>query len=846
MIPYGSDPAFSVNSKWLAYSIGVSPEKREKLEKKEKPVKNKAAIFNLSSSDTTRFAAISSFQFSPDGDYLALYGYSSKDSNDAADLLVYEPATGTTMHFGNVTEFNWSDQGHLLAFIVQTEAGESNGVQLYNPATGELRVLDSSGNKYSGLSWREDAPGLAVLRAVNDSTYKDKTHVVLAWRNLNSQPPQRFELYPSEFEFLSGQLSIDEHYSPKWSEDGSQITIGLRPRKKAESKPQYEVNMPEDVEWSDVQIWHVDDYHIYPYQHDQAQRYLSRTLRAVWWLNENSVVKIGSDLKEEVEMLNGTHFATETDQDPYKRSNMFDRNLVDIYLINTETGERQKIIDKVRYFMGGSTTGRYLLWFDGQNYWTYDVQTREKTNITKGIDTHFEDFDDDYPGAIDPPNGMAGWLTNDSAVLLNSEYDIWKITPGGSNITQLTKGKQDEIIYRYVDLTGDGGRFRRFSPNNKGINPDQPFYLSIYGKTSKKTGFALLETDGTLSQLLFKEARVNRLMRADSATVFAFVEQDYNNSPDIFITQPGFDDIQQVTKTNPFQEKYAWGHSELINFTSAAGVPLQGALFYPAQYDPARKYPMIVYQYEKLSQRVHAYMAPSLTDYYNATAWSSKGYFVLMPDIVYRPGEPGQSAVDAIVPAVKKVIEMGLVDQDKVGLIGHSFGGYQATFIPTQTDIFAAVVEGAGITNMLSFPGQIHWNSGTPELDHLETGQFRMGKPPWEAFDDYLQNSPIHFITELNTPMLMEAGNEDGTVDWHQALQFYNIARRAGVDDLVLLVYPGANHGLRKKPNQIDYHKRILQWFGHWLKGEPAKGWMKEGVSYLKRKRRIEAAKKDS
>ncbi|MGH7555241.1 MAG: alpha/beta hydrolase family protein, partial [Longimicrobiales bacterium] len=222
----------------------------------------------------------------------------------------------------------------------------------------------------------------------------------------------------------------------------------------------------------------------------------------------------------------------------------------------------------------------------------------------------------------------------------------------------------------------------------------------------------------------------------------------------------------------------------------------------------------------------------------------ANGYFVLMPDIVYRGREPGTSALEAVEPAVKAVVDRGLVDSARIGLVGHSWGGYQATYLPTRTRIFAAAVAGAPITNFLSFAGAIHWTPGNPEFDHWETGQARMDVPPWEDFEAYLRNSPIHKVQDLKTPMLMMFGDADGTVDWHQGIEFYNFARRAGRNDFVLLVYPGEDHGLRKKENQIDYHRRILQWFGHWLKGEPAPKWITEGVTWLDRKKLLENAPK--
>ncbi len=250
---------------------------------------------------------------------------------------------------------------------------------------------------------------------------------------------------------------------------------------------------------------------------------------------------------------------------------------------------------------------------------------------------------------------------------------------------------------------------------------------------------------------------------------------------------------------------------------------------------------MIVYTYEIRSQTLHNYVVPSERSYYNFTAWTQQGYFVLQTDIVYRPRDPGVSAVDAVVPAVQSIVDRGLVDPDRVGLVGHSWGGYQAAYIPTQTDIFAASVSGAALTNFLSMNGAIHWRPGLPEMQHWETGQARMDVPFWEDFEAHVRNSPAAHITNLETPMLVMFGDEDGTVDWHQGIEFYNFARRAG-KEMVMLVYPGEDHGLGEEENQVDYHRRILEWFGHYLKGDEAPAWMKEGVSHLARKRKLDRA----
>ena len=203
---------------------------------------------------------------------------------------------------------------------------------------------------------------------------------------------------------------------------------------------------------------------------------------------------------------------------------------------------------------------------------------------------------------------------------------------------------------------------------------------------------------------------------------------------------------------------------------------------------------------------------------------------MLLPDIVYRARDPGVSALESVSAAVAKAVEMGVTDPDAVGLIGHSWGGYQATFLPTRTDIFAASVAGAPLTDFVSFMGALHWNPGLAELSHWETGQARMEVPFWEDPEAHRRNSPVHEVHNMETPLLMAFGDEDGVVDWDQGTEFFNFARRAG-KQMVLLVYEGEDHGFREEANQKDYHRRILEWFGHYLKADPAPAWITDGVT---------------
>jgi dipeptidyl aminopeptidase/acylaminoacyl peptidase len=338
------------------------------------------------------------------------------------------------------------------------------------------------------------------------------------------------------------------------------------------------------------------------------------------------------------------------------------------------------------------------------------------------------------------------------------------------------------------------------------------------------------------------DAQIGALSKADSAAKMAFTRQTFEESPNVYVAGADLSNAARKSETNAFQKDYAWGKAELMDFTSTVGNKLQAILYYPANYDATKKYPMIVYTYELLSQGYHRYITPRENDYYNATVFTQNGYFVLMPDIVFRPREPGIAVLHAVEPAVKAVIARGLVDPANIGHCGHSQGGYEAYFLGTHSTLFKTVVAGAGITDMISFAGQMHWSS-VPEFDHWETGQFRMQVAPWEDMAAMIKNSPLDKVQVMPAKsILMEIGGEDPTVDMRQGVEFYNYARRAG-KDAVLLLYPGEGHGLGKKENAVDYERRILQWFGYWLKGDAPAKWITDGQSWLERKAILDANK---
>ena len=848
VVPFGIRPSFSNDGTWLAYSIGVSPDEREAADKDDRPVHNELGLLNLRTGEQTTREAFEGFSFSDDGRYLALRRYKPKDKDsDGVDVVVHELATGSDMSFGNISEMAWQDEGSLIALVTDADDRVGNGVTLYDPSSGRIRSLDTDQAIYRELAWREDAADLVVYKTFEDEAFEDTAHVALAWRDLDDDAPRSFSLDPQTDTYFPGSMRIVEFRAPSWSEDGSTLFVGIQDRRPVPDDPcgDDDESVPEedgadegeaddgDAEGCDedddppgVEIWHSLDVDPVPGQRVRERQLRQVNFLSAWNMDRGTFVQLGDDLTELTAMVEGGRHVIGRDETPYDEDAMFRQQYADLYAIDVRTSEKTLIEDRVTIQYGGSPGGRYVLWFEGEDYFAYDLLSGEKHNITERVATTFVNLDVTPTREQMPSFGVAGWLDDDEAVLLNDRWDVWEVQLDGSGGRALTQGAPDQVRYRTTEIDPDADAF----------DPDEPIYYTTYSEWTKKAGYARAEPGDDPEMLVWEDksfgGRFGRLQQAEEADVFLFRQEAFDDSPDYFVAGPDLSNARQVTSTNPFQADFAWGRTELIDYENEWGRRLQGVLTYPANYDPGQEYPMIVYHYELLSQGMHQYQVPDATQYYNQQIWSHNGYFVFRPDIVYRERRPGQSNVETIRPAVAAAVASAPIDADKIGLIGHSWGGYQTTFFVTQDDLFASAVAGAPLTNLMSMYLSFYWNSGGTDARIFEISQGRMQVPWWEDWDSYEANSPIHNIQNMNTPLLMMFGTNDGAVEYNQGVEFYNAARRLG-KQMVMLSYDGENHGLAKEPNQRDYQNRIMQWFGHYLKGEPAPDWISTGVPYI-------------
>jgi dipeptidyl aminopeptidase/acylaminoacyl peptidase len=842
-LEFASAPLFSKDNQWIAYRIGLPFKEAEKLRDQSRPIEYKMGLLNLNTGKKEVIQNINRFDFSRNGKFLAAWLNPPKESKEkGAVLLLKNLSDGTSRTIGNVTEFAFNKKSDHLAYIVESANTAANSVELFGLENYTLKVLASDTSKFSKLSWQKEGDGLAFFRSFRKDNYEEDNAVVYAYTNIYKSPLLKIFDPENEKSFPPG-MRIYNGSNITVSDDQSSIFFGVRPwtynelakkddkiagdsltKKDSTRIDSLRANRaakksnPND-KLAAVDIWHWKDPEIQPRQKVTLSQDTVASFLSVWNLDNNSFHQLATETAPIAQLSGNQKNAIIYTDKKYKPA--FKEDFADAWLVNVKTGSSKLAFEKTLAGFFGlprtSTDGKYLLYFKDKHWWTYNISTGENVNITQNIQTNFWNVRDDHPGAR-PAVGSGGWLKGDKEVLLYDEYNIWAVRPDGKSSRKLTDGEKDEVIFRV----------NRLDFEDPYIDDTKPIYFSAYGDKSKKFGYYKFEK-GKLDKLIFEDKLVSRLTKAKDANSFLYTTQDYDKPTSLAVTD-NFSASKDIVTTNPQQKNFYWGKSEIITYTNKNGKKMQGALFYPANYEPGKKYPMITYIYEILSNSVHSYVSPSQRSAYNTTNFTSSGYFVFRPDIVYEINDPGMSAVNCVVPAVEEVLKTGMIDKDKVGLMGHSWGAYQTSFIVSQTNIFKAAVAGAPLTNLISMSNSIYWNTGTPDSKIFETSQGRFDGPWYERMEDHMRNSPMYQASKIKSPLLVAFGDKDGAVDWHQGIEMYSTMRRME-KPFIMLVYADENHGLAKKENQIDYQKRQREFFDHYLLGKSPEKWITDGIS---------------
>ena len=637
----------------------------------------------------------------------------------------------------------------------------------------------------------------------------------------------------------------------RWSEDGSRLFLGLRPveddsdrddrddghagdndggaaASEGHAGKESEDSNPYDIEGllkkKEADVWHWNDPLINPNQKQGWKALQDRTYQAVYSLDSGRLTQVESLDEQAGRIEDDAEFAYVRNPAPYYKLRTWDGTYADLHAVDLSSGERTPIAERVGGFGGSSAspTGRYSVFYNNESWLLFDASTGEVRNVTQGLGVPFANEDHDYPQAA-PGYGSAGWVGGEG-VLINDKYDVWYVPTDGSPAEMITDGRGR--------ASGRTFRVIRTDPDQRWFEPGQELLLSSYHNTEKNWGFYRTELGQPgVEQLLESEHTYSFVARAADADVYLITREDYAEFPDLWVTDPAFKELKKVSDHGGQLEEFAWGTSELVEWTSVDGTPLQGVLIKPGNYEEGKRYPVLIYFYRFMSQRLHSFNQPHVNHRPAFGFYASNGYAVFLPDVRFEVGRPGFSATKALVPGVQKLVDMGVADTDKLGLHGHSWSGYQTAFVVTQTDMFDAAIAGAPVSNMTSAYSGIRWGSGLARQFQYEKSQSRLGKSLFEGRDLYIDNSPVFFADRIRTPLLIMHGDDDGAVPWYQSIELY-LAMRRLEKDVIFLQYRGEDHHLAKYPNKLDYAVKMKEYFDHYLLGTAPAEWITDGEAY--------------
>lgn len=729
----------------------------------------------------------------------------------------------------NAKEHLFSKYGNAFAVVIQPEKKDSTdapGVLFVDLDKKTNKRISSEKREYKSLSFDEVGAQLVYLSTGDTSKVEQKV----------------FDLYYFENGADSAQLIADrnatgfpegwifnDNSSPSFSRDGSRILIGAAPVQEPKDTTLV------DFEMASLDIWHWKDPLIQPQQLAELSRKKRHTYSGIIDPDHpGHYLPIATEEMPHAAIAdegNG-RYALLWSNLPYQLESQWDiSSRYDVWVMDLQEQRLHEVGSPVAGRPMLSPAGHYTLWWDGTELQWFVHDNREQTtrNLTGAIPVNFWNEKNDVP--MEPgPYGMAAWGAEDDYLLLYDAFDIWKVDPSGKtkavNITRGV-GRSDSITFRYVNTD----REKRF------IGKEEQLLLSAFDNKSKENGWYTLAQKGRkpLQKKVMEGFTFSSLIKAKEKELYLYQKSNFHTTPDLYVTADLWKTSDKLTNINPQMEHYNWGTAELFSWTSFSGDLLQGILYKPEDFDPAKRYPMMIYFYEQHSDELYRWFTPAPSrSVINIPFFVSRGYLVFTPDIRYSVGQPGMDAYNAVVSGAEALAKNDWVDTTKMAIQGQSWGGYQVAYLITKTNLFRAAGAGAPVSNMTSAYGGIRWGSGRSRQFQYEQTQSRIGVPMLDSLDLYINNSPLFFADRVETPLLMMHNDKDGAVPWYQGIEYFMMLRRLG-KPVWMLQYNGEDHNLTQRRNSKDLSIRLQQFFDHYLKGDPAPAWMTRGVPAIEK-----------
>lgn len=831
MTLFATNPAFSDDSKWVAYTVGYSKREIDRAKEDKKELRNKMGLRSMETGEELVLDDVQSFRFLKGSRFLVAQRYRGASKQEGgSDLFITNLVDGTSVTLGNVASYVPNKAETLLALTVDSDS-KNKGIQVYDPVSQRLNTVVWMKDNVYDLVWAKNKDALAFLKGTPDEKKEGDWNTVILATNVTGKAEVQGMDTTKVAGFPPGKR-IAEYGGLLIDDDATVIGFGIKDwaDKKKPGKPDDKPG---------IDIWHWKDLEIQPRQKIMAPAEQRRTALCIWRPANNSFAQVTDTKVRNAIVLDDLKAAVLFDDAPYKSPSTNGLDYQDIYLSDlgsssastavpqspTPFTQRKLVLKNTQWSAIPSRKGRYLAYYHSKNWWVYDVASGSAKNVTEALGANFENLEDDHTVPEKPPATFPIWLADDRGLIVGNRYDRWLIEEPGGRATRLTNGEKDHVRFTPMDV----------EQGEDGILIDHPIYFSSLNEDTKKAGYFVWRPGSGGKVLLADDKFLGPIVKSKNTDRMIFSIGSFTQSPNVYVTNTNFDAAKPLTNTNPQQANFLWGKTQLVEYKSKWGKPLHGFLIYPADYKPGRKYPMVTYIYERLSDGVHGYVLPVDWSSYNTQVLSQNGYFVLEPDIAYHGRNPGISAVECLEPAVDAALKAQPdIDAAHVGLMGHSWGAYQTTFVITQSKKFAAAVAGAPLTDLRSMYLSVYSNTGTPDQEILETSQGRLEVPFWVDPKTYDANSAVENAARITAPLMIEQGTADGAVDFHQGMYLFNTMRRMG-KACIFLVYEGENHGLAKRPNQLDYAHRLRHFFDVYLKGAKPEPWVTEGVPFLKK-----------
>ncbi|PSL45695.1 dipeptidyl aminopeptidase/acylaminoacyl peptidase [Chitinophaga niastensis] len=730
------------------------------------------------------------------------------------ELVVRNMATGRQKSFTGVTNFLLSNDGKTL--LLQTESKKDSAItqslNWVNLPDGNMIPIWSTG------------PGEQRSKTDNfvfDATNKQLAFVVQA--KVNNQAAISFWYYKSGTDkaiLLANNQSagIDPglrlNNIISFSKDGSRIFFRLK--EKDAPKPN-----PDAVK---VDIWSYTDPKLQSQQLEELDNGEQGGYTAAIQLEDHHIIRLTQE--DEIDYMR--FFEVKSNDIAFtchRKGAMEEVNWNTLgkgtnYLINTRNGDRIQADGDFSFVQSG---GKYVILLN-KDVFSYEVATGVTRNITQSLPIPLVDNEsDDNP--LPKPRGLsvAAWLDNEEAILICDKYDIWQVDPAGRKpAINLTNGygRKHNIVFRLTDE-------RKY--DDKSITNNAKLILTAFDRTTKNSGFysIVLGRNGDPERLTMGPYTFSLASSARDTAIYIVERSNASQSRNYFWTSD-FKTFIPVSDVYP-EAAYNWLSSTLITWKTFDGYSTQGVLYEPTNFDPKKKYPVIFYYYEKMSDELNQYREPEASPGWINIPWFvSNGYLVVTPDIHYTVGEPGKSAYNSVVSAAKYLAKFPWVDAAKMGIQGHSFGGYETNYIVTHTNLFAAAMSASGIADLISDYGSLMRNGASLQF-FCEVDQLRIGPTLWQRPDLYIKNSPIFRADKVTTPLLLMNNKEDAVVPFAQGVEFFTALRRLG-KKAWMLQYDGEAHSLVDEKATKDFTIRVTQFFDHYLKGALPPKWMTKGI----------------